>query len=108
MVHNDSKLLTTLTLKNDEQLIGIVDFINNKQLYFFDFSKEHNVDYILLSVLWQGNAPNLRFSVFCTINYPKLHLPKALLIPLSSIEKTNHPLTKTIKAKNRRVRVRSL
>lgn len=106
MIHKDSKLLTTIQLKDGRTLTGIVDFIIGKQLYFFDFSHEYNIDYLMLTLLWRGNHPHLRFSVYCTIHFPELILPRAILIPLSNIEQTNHHLTKNIKQKVRKIRIK--
>lgn len=78
-------LLNTIELKDGRKLLGIVDFVTTKQLYFFDFTNEHTIDYVTLSIIWKGNNAEMRFSVFCTIEYPELRLPKVILIPRTNV-----------------------
>src|SRR4030065_1216963 len=95
-------MLDTIKLKDGRTLIGIVDFISNKQIYFFDFSKEISVDFILLAILWKGNSPDLRFSVYTTINYQNLNLPRAILIPTNHIKTSTKQFVPTKKPKQRK------
>ena len=100
-------LLNTIELKDGRKLLGIVDFVTTKQLYFFDFTNEHTIDYVTLSILWKGNHAEMRFSVFCTVEYPNVRLPKVVLIPQSNIKdiKGKLPDYKKPKQKKRLIKV---
>lgn len=78
-------VIETVRLKDGTSLTGIVDFVSSKQIYFFDFTNETQTDFVLIAVLWKGNQPTLRFSVFCACEYPSIKLPRAILIPISNI-----------------------
>ena len=78
------KLLETITLDTGRVFVGIVELITKKHVYMFDFSKSPK-EYIELAILWKGNHPDLRFSVYCSIEHPGIILPKTVLIPVSSI-----------------------
>ena len=103
---NINYLLNTIELKDGRILTGIIDYSTKKQLYFFDFTNEENMDYILLSMLWKGNKPELRFSVFCVIHYPAIELPKAKLIPVSNIKYINADIPDYDKPKQRKRLIR--
>jgi len=98
------KLLDEIELTNGKKYIGIVDYVNTKHVYFFDFSQEDQIDYLMLSILWKGYNPNIRFSVFCGINYPTLTLPRAILIPTKSIVNREYePTTPTQQKRFKRI-----
>ncbi len=78
-------LFNKITLKDGRQIKGIIDYVTTKQIYFFDYTNNKNVDYVLLSILWKGNHADMRFSVFCAIEFPDLDLPTVVLIPQSNI-----------------------
>lgn len=104
-------LLNTIHLKTGETLIGIVDYITTKQIYFFDFTKqaEFSPDILFLAMMWRGNSlSNTRFSVYCAINYPGLELPEAKLIPVSNIEDCDFEITQSPKAKQRKRKIRQV
>jgi len=94
-------VLDIIKLKNNKTLIGIIDYISTKQIYFFDFSQELDKDFLLLAILWKGNNPNIRFSVYCIIEFPEIKLPRAILIPLSNIEDSSKNVEITKKPKQR-------
>lgn len=100
-------LFNTIKLKDGRNLLGIVDFVTTKQLYFFDFTNEYMIDYVTLCILWKGNCDNMRFSVYCTIEYPTIKLPKVVLIPISSIDNINGniPTYKKPKQKKRIIKI---
>lgn len=98
----NTSLLDKISLKDGREFIGIVDFVNNKQIYMFDFTNEINTDYILLAILWKGYNPNLRFSVYCSINYPDVKLPRAILIPKNHINTTDKEIKITKSSKVRK------
>lgn len=96
-------LLNKITLKDGRELIGIIDYTTTKQLYFFDFTNnEKNIDYILLSIMWKGNYDHLRFSVFCTIQYPDIRLPNVILIPQNLVQSIQGNLPSYIKPKQKK------
>ena len=94
-------LLNKIKLKDGTEFIGIVDFVSNKKIYMFDFSKVQE-DFIILATLWAGNSDSLRFSVYCAINYPHIKLPQAIIIHKNNIEVSNKELVETEKTKFRR------
>ena len=103
----NNTLIDSIELKDGRNLLGIADFISNKQIYFFDFTQEPNVDYLLLAILWKGYSPDIRFSVFCAIYYPDLTLPRAKffdedLIPTINIKSSSKNFTPTKKSKQRK------
>ena len=95
-------LLNTVELKDGRKLMGIIDYVTTKQLYFFDFTEEHTVDYVTLSILWKGNHAEMRFSVFCTIEYPTIKLPKVVLIPQSNVKEIKGKLPDYKKPKQKK------
>ena len=95
-------LLDVIELKDGRTLRGIVDYSSTKQLYFFDFTQELDIDFILLAILWKGNSNGMRFSVYSTINYPTLKLPRAILIPVSNIVSSNQEYNQFDKPKQRK------
>lgn len=103
------KLLDEIELTNGKKYIGIVDYVDNKHVYFFDFTQENQIDFLTLSILWKGYHPDIRFSVYCGINYPNLNLPRVILIPIKSIENNTYEPTKQTPTKRfkRIVRVES-
>jgi hypothetical protein len=100
-------LLNKLKLKDGRELIGIIDYTTTKHAYFFDFTNEQNIDYLLLSIMWKGNHDNMRFSVFCTVYYPEVELPSALLVPQNLIKTLQGRLPDYIKPKQRKRIIRS-
>ena len=101
-------LLNKIELKNGKSFIGIVDYITTKQLYFFDFTNEKYIDYILLAILWKGNYDNMRFSVFCAINFPNIDLPRVILLPQSNIEDIDGMLPEFDKPKQKKRIIKNL
>lgn len=99
---NIEYLLNIVELKDGRSLIGIIDYDTKKQLYFFDFTNEENLDYLLLSMLWKGNKPNMRFSVYCVVYFPNLILPKANLIPLTNVRSINGKIPEYERPKQRK------
>lgn len=99
-------LLDKITLKDGRTLTGIMDFVSTKQIYILDFTNNEEVDYLLLAMLWKGNKPEMRFSVYCSIYYPSLKLPKAILIPKNNISETSRQIdtTKISKVKKRTIK----
>lgn len=95
----------TVTLKDGRKFYGIVDYVSTKQIYFFDFTTEVDIDYIILAILWRGNTETLRFSVFSAIEYPTVRLPRAILIPISGIEECSVCLKKTKPQKSQKTLV---
>ena len=79
------QLLDRIQLDDGRNFIGVVDFINQKHVYFFDFTNNNNIDYVTLVILWKGYNPNMRFSVWCSMYYPMVQLPKVLLLPQKNI-----------------------
>lgn len=72
------------TVVFDDRMIkdmkGIVDFSNSNFIHFFDFSNDDQIDLIVLAIKWRLYYPDLRFSVFCSIYYPKVQIPQVILI----------------------------
>jgi len=95
-------LLNKITLKDGRELLGVVDFVTKKQLYFFDFTDNHTIDYVTLCILWRGNNPEMRFSVYFMLEYPDLKLPKVILIPQTNIEDLSGKLPDHKKSKQRK------
>jgi hypothetical protein len=104
-------LLHKIELKTGETMIGIVDYVSTKQLFFFDFTNDYTLDddLLILAMMWRGNSPDTtRFSVYCAMYFPTLQLPTAKLIPLSNIDQCDVSLTPTPKPKSRRRKIRSV
>lgn len=97
-----STLLDTIILKDGKKLTGIIDYVSSKQIYFFDFTHEVNIDYLLLAILWKGYNANIRFSVYCIVEHPETALPRAILIPINNIKSSDKKLSKTKKIKQRK------
>lgn len=94
-------LMNRITLKDGTQLCGIIDYVTDKHVYFFN-TEETTIDFLMLAILWVGNADHLRFSVYVTQYYPGILLPNAKLIPISNIKHSNKPIIPTSKVKQRR------
>lgn len=99
-------LLSKIELHDGRELIGVIDFVTKKQIYFFDFTFEESIDYILLTMLWKGNNNKMRFSVFCAVEYPDVRLPQAKLIPVSNIKNINTKIPEYIKPHQRKKTIR--
>lgn len=99
-----SQVLDRIELNDGNVLYGIVDYVSKREAYFFDLGNESHEDYTMLAVLWKGNNPRLRFSVYCAIEYPYLPLPKAIIIPLNSVKESSVKFTKTKNPKSKRSR----
>lgn len=65
---------------------GIIDFKNKKFIHFFDFTNDFDEDLMILAVIWRITRPDLRFSVFCSIYFPKKALPKVKVISRYHVE----------------------
>lgn len=102
MPNNQSHLLDIIITKDGKKFSGIIDYTTTKQLYFFDFTSESEIDYLLLAIMWRGNNNNLRFSVYTTIHYPDVKLPQAKLLPISNIETMNKTIEKVKPPKQRK------
>lgn len=100
-INNSMDLLNRITLKDGKQLCGVIDYVTDKHVYFFD-TEETTIDFLMLVILWIGNADHLRFSVYITQYYPGITLPTAKLIPISNIQHSNKPIVVTEKVKQRR------
>lgn len=100
------RLLDCLVLNDGTELHGIVDYITTKHAYFFDFTHAENKNYILLAAIWRGttNAGEVRFSVYSTIEFPTIPLPRAVLIPKSNIQSASCDLSPTKKAKQTKIK----
>lgn len=100
-------LLDTITLKDNTQLHGIVDYVTTKHIYFFDFSKESATDYIMLVMLWKSSEKTeTRFSVYCISEHPRTILPRVILIPKSNIKSSTKLLRQTKSIKQRRFQLK--
>ena len=96
-------LLDKIQLDDGREFIGIVDFVNTKHVYFFDFTNNLEMDYVTMVILWKGYNPSIRFSVWSMINYPNMPLPKVLLLPMRSIIHSEH-YTPTVINKGRKIK----
>lgn len=99
MTQTDS-IFDEITFNDGETKYGIIDYISTKHLYFFDFTEIDDAAYSILAIAWRAECLEdpKRFSVFCLINYPRLRLPKAKLIPKSAIKKS----TRSIKGRSQK------
>ena len=95
-------LFNKIMMKDGRDVIGIIDFVTSKQIYFFDYTNNKNIDFTLLSILWKGNHADMRFSVFCAIEFPELELPNVVLIPQSNIKEIKGKLPDYQKHKQRK------
>lgn len=96
------RLFDRLVLKDGTQLHGIIDYITVKHIYFFDFTKEKPEELVFQAILWKGNNTGVRFSVYMAIENPTTYLPRAILIPIRSVQFTESLLETTKKAKQKR------
>lgn len=96
------KLLNKIQLDDGKKYAGIVDFVNTKHVYFFDFTNNTEIDYVTLAILWKGYNPELRFSVWCMMNYPNLQLPTVILLPIKHI--LNDTFTPTVITRGRKIK----
>lgn len=102
---NQQRVLDKIELNDGRVIYGIVDYVTTKQIYFFDLTREEYSDYVLLAILWQGNKPNLRFSVYVATEYPFVAIPSAVLIPKKNIKECTAAVRNTKKAKQRRTKI---
>lgn len=89
---NIDPIFDYIVLQNGEELYGIVDYVNTKHVYLFVFNNIDNVDYTLMALQWKTSDTPMRFSIFCTVNFPQMELPKVTLLHRKYIEDTSHPL----------------
>lgn len=97
-------LLTKIEIQSGEIFVGIIDFVTQKKLFFFNIDDD---DHLLLAIMWSGDTERLtRFSVFCATNFPHIILPKAKLITIGDIKTSTTPITPTpkIKIKKRKIK----
>ena len=84
-------VIDEIVLKDGRTLNGVVDYVTKKYIYFFDFTTEKVIDYYTLAVIARGNS-NLRFSVYCSIAFPTIELPRAIVFNRKDITDTSHSL----------------
>lgn len=59
---------------DDKEYKGIVDYVTNKQIMFFDFTNVDSCAITLLVILWKTTSPDERFSIFAATNFPLVNL----------------------------------
>lgn len=83
-------LLDTIVLTNESELIGVVDYINTKHLYFVDFTGIHDENLINSAIHWCMDRPDKRFSVYIQWKFRNLiKLPDTKLIHFNGIKDSN-------------------
>lgn len=99
-----NSLLDTIALDDGTILHGVVDYVTSKHVYFFDFTKGINPDYIILTILWKGSEyHNKRFSVYCLLVHPRVILPRVILIPTAHIVNSNRMIYPRKKNKQKKM-----
>lgn len=103
-------LFNNITLNDGREIIGVIDYITKTHVYFFDTSTplSNKSDFITLCTLWKSNTENIRFSVFCTIYYPKIILPKVTIISIRNIKNCDIPLIITPKIKQKKAKIQKI
>ena len=82
----DNSILDYIILNNGNQLNGILDYANDRFIHFYDFSGVEDPNIILASIIWRDNEINIRFSIFCSMYFRQLSIPRVKLINRIAVE----------------------
>lgn len=87
----DNATLDLIELSNGDVHRGIVDYSNQKFVHFYNFSDEVvSPDLVLIAIAWKLRHQHLRFSVYCSIHFPMVELPRINIINRKGIEKLSN------------------
>lgn len=94
-------ILDSIVTSNDVEKVGVVDYINDRFIHFFDFSEIQDPDVVLMVVLWRTRFAHMRFSLFASIHFPKITLPRVTLINKRGLnDYTSNTEVTTVSLKN--------
>ena len=77
---NEIPVLDWIKLSNGQTLSGIVDYSNDRFVHFYDFNGITDPNVIVVAIIWRQQEQDLRFSVYCSMYFPKLKIPKVKLL----------------------------
>lgn len=72
---------------------GIIDYATTKHIIIFDFQEDTTGTLTQLAVAWKMSDVNIRFSVFCTLNFPNIDLPNAIMLNKKAITNIDYDIT---------------
>ena len=83
-------LLDKIILNDDSSLLGVVDYIDNKHVYFINFNNIQDENLIVCAISWVENRPDKRFSIYIQQHFKGLvDLPQTKLVHYNNIKDSN-------------------
>lgn len=80
--------LDWIDLSTGERLVGVLDYMNNRFIHFYNFNHNSDPNLILAAIAWRtGHHHTMRFSVFCAIYCRGITLPAVNLVNRKTIAK---------------------
>lgn len=80
-------IMDWVKMSNGKTLVGVVDFATDRFIHFFNFDLvDDDPNLVMAAIVWKAKYSNLRFSVFCSMYFPKLEIPQVNLINKRGIE----------------------
>ena len=78
-------LFTTIVTESTEYT-GIIDFETNKQIIFFDFTKNSDPSLTTIVIIWRLYYDRMRFSIFMSTIFPSFIVDQPICLNKKSIK----------------------
>lgn len=98
-----SDILDTIETKS-KTFKGIIDFVQKKQISFYDFSIPPSPEAMMLIISWRLSDQKTRFSIFLQLNKNKIDINefRMIIIPRNTIKSPKDLVETKIKRKTRK------
>lgn len=83
----ENYIMDWVRMSNGKTMTGVVDFATDRFVHFFNFDLvDDDPNLVVAAIIWRAKYSHLRFSVFCSMHFPKLEIPQVNLINKRGIE----------------------
>lgn len=74
------------------EFIGVVDYISNKYVTFFDVTGNNDPNITRLLIIYKMYYSHMRFSIFKAMYFPQFEMDAPKMINRKSVIESTHPL----------------
>jgi len=85
-MNEEVPILDWVKLNNGDELTGILDYANDRFIHFYDFKGISDPNVVLAAIVWRQKDTEMRFSVYCSMYFPKLVIPRVKLLNRIAID----------------------
>lgn len=81
--------------------VGVIDYVSKRQIIMYDLTNSLSPEFRLAVIEWKMSYFTMRFAIFMKLYYPKVSIPKPIVISINSIHYCSKQLKSTKPRKNK-------